>query len=199
MSDKFWIEQPDILFKHGKVLEVWPYKSMSFTQQLNATTRFVILTSLIGYMLLNNYIVLLLGVILALLIIVIYKFNKKRYLEGMTSSCPRPEIDPTHNNPFQNVLMTDYVDNPHKAQIKAEYNDNIEDKINTKVKSFIYKNNEDNKDIANIFANLSDNMEFEQSLRQFNINPSTSIPNSQADFLKYCYNDLYSEKPLNIY
>ena len=42
-------------------------------------------------------------------------------------------------------------------------------------------------------------MEFEQSLRQFNINPSTSIPNSQADFLKYCYNDLYSEKPLNIY
>ena len=36
-------------------------------------------------------------------------------------------------------------------------------------------------------------------MRQFHMNPSTTIPNSQDDFLKYCYRDLYSEKPLIVH
>ena len=36
-------------------------------------------------------------------------------------------------------------------------------------------------------------------MRQFYINPSTTIPNSQDNFLKYCYNDLYSEKNVTEY
>ena len=196
--DKFWTQDTTILFKHSKILEIWPYKSMSYEQQLNATTRFIIITSLIGYMLLNNYVVVLLGLVLISLIVLLYKFNKNSQKEGM-ASCSRPEIDPTLKNPFQNVMMTDYIDNPQKAPISAKYDENVEKKVNDTVKSMIMENNSDNKDISKIFSNLSDTMQFEQSLRQFNVNPSTSIPNTQDDFLKYCYNDLYSEKPLTIY
>ena len=71
--------------------------------------------------------------------------------------------------------------------------------INDKVKHFIYENNKDNKDIGKLFNNLANNIDFEKMMRQFHINPSTTIPNNQDDFLKYCYNDLYSEKPLMIY
>ena len=60
-------------------------------------------------------------------------------------------------------------------------------------------NNRDNKDIHKTFENLGNELEFEKSMRQFYINPNTTIPNTQDDFLKYCYNDLYSEKPLQVY
>ena len=95
--------------------------------------------------------------------------------------------------------MTDYVDNPEKTKVVAKYDEDVEGKINDKVKEIIVNNNKDNKEIENIFKNLSDTMEFEQSLRQFHINPSTTIPNDQGDFLKYCYNDLYSEKQVTLY
>ena len=68
--DKFWTEDPSILFRHSKLFELCPYKSMTYVQQFNATTRFVIL-SLLGYMFLNNYVVLLLGAVLVSLIFVV--------------------------------------------------------------------------------------------------------------------------------
>ena len=50
-----------------------------------------------------------------------------------------------------------------------------------------------------MFSNEKDNFEFEQNMRQFNTNPSTTIPNKQDNFLEFCYGKLYSEKPLTIY
>lgn len=198
--EKFWTEEPSILLKHENLLKIWPYRSMTYEEQLNATTRFVIIVSLLGYMFLNNYVVLLLGVILVLLILLVHRYkSQEKQVEGMTTGTCVEELFPTKTNPFQNVMLTDYVDDPEKPKVKAEYNEDVEKKINDKVKELIVNNNKDNKDIGNIFKNLSDTMEFEQSLRQFHINPSTTIPNDQGDFLKYCYNDLYSEKQVTLY
>ena len=62
MNDLFWFQDPKIIFRKDKILEVWPYESMTFYEKLNATTRFIILISLLGFMLLNNYLILLLVV-----------------------------------------------------------------------------------------------------------------------------------------
>ena len=105
----------------------------------------------------------------------------------------------TSKNPLYNVLNSDYVDNVNKEKLKDEYNENKEAEINHQTKQFIYEANKENKDIGKIFKNLSDELNFESSMRQFHINPSTTIPNDQSDFLNYCYGDLYSEKPLLIY
>ena len=95
--------------------------------------------------------------------------------------------------------MTDYVDNVNKPEVSKKYGPNEEQLINQKVKQFILSNNRDNKDIHKTFDDLGNELDFEKSMRQFYINPSTTIPNSQDDFLKYCYKSLHSEKPLIIY
>ena len=82
---------------------------------------------------------------------------------------------------------------------KSEYDETHEESINKNVKNFVLENNKDNKDIGKIFKDVGNNIEFESSMRQFHMNPSTTIPNDQNDFLKYCYGDLPSEKSVTVY
>ena len=200
MDTKFWLNDYTILFKKTKLLELWPYKNMSYEEQLNAITRFIILVSLVGYILMGNYIILLFGVILIICIAMIYKFHKKAKIETMKNHFAPPCGDfKNKSNPLDNVLMTDYVDNVNKPEVSKNYGPNEEQLINQKVKQFILSNNRDNKDIHKTFDDLGNELDFEKSMRQFYINPSTTIPNSQDDFLKYCYKSLYSEKPLIVY
>lgn len=199
MDAKFWLNDPKILFHKDKLLEVWPYTQLSFNQKINATTRFVIYVSLIGYVFLNNYLILLLGVIIIFILIITYKYNR---VESFESSLNSPSLDQgkhTSKNPLYNVLNSDYVDDVNKEEIKEDYGATKENDINHQTKQFIYEANKSNKDIGNIFKNLSDKIGFETSMRQFYINPSTTIPNNQRDFLNYCYGNLHSEKPLLIY
>lgn len=199
MDTKFWLNDPKILFHKDKLLEVWPYTQLSFNEKINATTRFVIYVSLIGYVFLNNYLILLLGVIIIFILIIAYKYNR---VESFESSLNSPSLDQgkhTSKNPLYNVLNSDYVDDVNKEEIKEYYGATKENDINHQTKQFIYEANKSNKDIGNIFKNLSDKIGFETSMRQFYINPSTTIPNNQTDFLNYCYGNLHSEKPLLIY
>lgn len=201
MTEQFWINDHCILFKKSKLMELWPYKSMSYNQQLNATSRFIIIVSLLGYMILNNYIVLLFGVILLLLIVSVHRFHKKSTMESMSNDVEAcgSSYNPTPKNPFQNVMMTDYEDKPDKPEVSKQYGSKEEAITNNEVKKFILDNNKDNEDIHKIFGTLGNEMEFENSMRHFNINPSTTIPNNQGEFLEYCYKSLYSGKPVNVY
>ena len=200
-GDLFWFYDPTILFRKDKLIQIWPYESMSFHQKLNATTRFILLISVVGFMLLNNYLILLFGVVLICLLVFIFNYYKKSHYESLENrevvSSNADKHTPT--NPLYNVLLTDYEDNVNKPEAEKEYNESNEEVINTSVKNFVLENNKDNKDIGKIFQNVVNNLDFEKSMRQFHINPSTTIPNNQDDFLKYCYGDLYSEKPLLIY
>lgn len=198
MDVKFWLHNPKILFHKDKLLEVWPYSHMSYNEKMNATTRFIIYASVLGYIFLNNYLILLLGLIMIIVLIFIFNYNRVESFESANLGS-LDEGKHTSKNPLYNVLNSDYVDNVNKDKLRDEYDQNKEAEINHQTKQFIYEANKGNKDIGNIFKNLSDKINFESSMRQFYINPSTTIPNEQKDFLKYCYGDLYSEKPLIIY
>ena len=198
MNTKFWLNEPKILFHKDKLLDVWPYSDMNYNEKMNATTRFIIYTSLFGYVLLNNYLILLLGVIIIVSLIFIYNYNSVENFQSLTyDSLDKGKH--TSKNPLYNVLNSDYVDDVNKEGIKEDYGATKESEINHQTKQFIYEANKSNKDIGNIFKNLSDKIGFESSMRQFYINPSTTIPNNQKDFLNYCYGNLHSEKPLLIY
>lgn len=198
MDTKFWLNNPKILFHKDKLLEVWPYMHMNYNEKMNATTRFVIFASLFGYIFLNNYLILLLGVVMIVLLIFIHNYNNVENFESANIGS-LDEGKHTSKNPLYNVLNSDYIDNVNKDKLRDEYDENKESEINHQTKQFIYEANQDNKDIGKIFKNLSDKLNFESSMRQFHINPSTTIPNDQGDFLNYCYGSLYSEKPLLIY
>ena len=168
METKFWLDDFTILFKKNKLTQLWPYKNMSYEEQLNAITRFIILVSLVGYALMKNYIILLFGIILVLLIVMLHNFHKKNKLEAMKNHFAPPCGDfKNSNNPLDNVLMTDYVDNVNKPEVSKNYGPNEEQLINQKVKQFILSNNRDNKDIHKTFDDLGNELDFEKSMRQF--------------------------------
>lgn len=201
MGDLFWFHDLTILFRKDKLMQIWPYESMTFHEKLNATTRFVMVISVLGFMCLNNYLIILFGIVLILLILFIFNYYKKTYYEAMENMDGSIIDSDKHSrmNPLYNVMVTDYQDNVNKPEASKHYDISKEKLINDNVKNFILENNKDNQDIGNIFKDVVNNLDFEKSMRQFHMNPSTTIPNNQDDFLKYCYSDLYSEKPLLIY
>ena len=192
----FWVNEPTILFNKKYITQIWPYSYLTYDEKLNAITRFIILITLLGYVLLNRFIIIVLGLIVVGIIVLLYK-KKEGLLFPYYGVNKQEEIE--QNNPFGNILMTDYKFNPNKKEVNAEYTPDLENSINRKIKDFIVQENNDNNEIYNLFNNIGDQFSFEQNNRQFYTNPSTTIPNKQDDFLSFCFGTLPSEKPLTIY
>lgn len=192
---KFWLDEPTILFDSRYILEIYPYDCMDKNEKLNATTRFIILITLFGYMCINNYLIFILGLIMIGVIIFIYRTQNTK--EGYDNLSEQEIIE--SNNPLRNILMDDYKYNVDKKAVDPEYNSQTEEKINTAAKNFILQQNKDNNEIETIFSNLGDNLTFEHSMRQFYTNANTTIPNNTEDLLKFLFGSLPSDKPLKIY
>ena len=191
---KFWADNPSILFDSKYITEIWVYSNMDTNQKLNAVSRLVILLSLIGYVCFNRYIIFILGLILLSLIVIIQKSGKK---EGFTNVEEYQRI--TSNNPLQNLLLPEYK-YKEKEKIIPKYDKDVENNINETAKNFILQENKDNADIGNIFSNLGDKFEFEQSMRPFYTNPVTTVGQTEyGDFLGYLFGSLPSDKPLKKY
>ena len=92
-------------------------------------------------------------------------------------------------------MPTDYYSSPEKKPAAPSYNKNTQDKIYESAKQLVSEVNPDQPDIAEkLFSDLGEKINLEQSLRPFHSNPSTTIPNDQDGFLKYCYGDMISCK-----
>ena len=192
----FWINNPSILFNSQHITEIWPRTNMTPDEKLNAMTRFIIVISLVGYMCINRIIIIVFGLIFIGIIVILYKTKK----EGMAPYFNDDVKSEIHsNNPFNNVLITDYLFNPDKPEFNEDYTPDLENRINNSIKTSIVEQNKDNDDIQDLFKRDSDNLELEQNSRQFFTNPITTIPNKQDSFLEFCYGNLPSEKPLTIY
>ncbi len=107
---------------------------------------------------------------------------------------------PTSKNPFSNVLMTDYEFNPDKKPAPPSFNANVNNDIVNQAKNLIQEQNPYDPSIADkLFKGTGDSLVFEQSLRQFTSNPSTTIPNDQKAFADFCFGTAISAKESNIF
>ena len=96
-----------------------------------------------------------------------YLEDKKKKLEN------GDETEPTTNNPFMNInLITDKRDKP-KA---VDYYDNKE-----------IKKDVTNRFNFNLYRDVSDLYNKNNSQREYYTMPSTTIPNEQTSFAKWCY------------
>lgn len=192
---EFWFYKPDILLNKNYITEIWIQDNMSLEQKVNALTRLIILLNLVGFFIYNH--IFFIG-LLFIFLIVIYLFykEKKETFSDYKHFKKNNKQKYTDKNPFKNVLMTDYVDNPGKLPQQNVLN---EISVESDVKKIIYDLNKDNTDNYKLFESKKDDFEFNQSLRQFTTNPETTIDQSNKDFLSFCYGSLYSEKPLRIY
>lgn len=190
---EFWIDNPKILFNVNHIQEIWIYPGMTLNEKLNAMTRLIILLSLLGFVVFNRSIFLIIGLILIALIVIFHK--KDTLMEGMTN---QNVILPM--NPVNNVLMTDYKEFPNLKPNHPEYNEDVENTINTSAMSSILLQNKDNKDMIRGFSTTRDQMEFEQSMRPFFTKPVNTVDQAEyKGFIKFLAGSMPSDKPLQIH
>ena len=216
----FWGENPNVLLQQPYIFEFFPAPGMTYEQKLNAITRAVIAFAMLSFIITKSVRTLLFTIVTLGAIYMLYSYHKqemenlekKRASEGFTASpianelfkknnMPVPEgifTEPDSSNPFGNVLVTDYDYNPNKKPAPPAFNKNVEKDILTQAKRFVAEANPDHPDIADkLFKDAGSELMFEQSLRPFNSNPSTTIPNDQAGFAEFCYGSMISCKEGN--
>lgn len=181
--EKIWYEDIHHFITKENYYLIWPSKEMAFAEQLNCLMRFSIYFAIVVFLIKKDANILFIPIFMGIFTYYIYmvdtqnKQNEKMLMEKMSvmkdgvtgKTCQIP----TANNPFMNVLMTDYVANPQRAKACT---------ITNKVKKNINKHFDDNlfRDIDDIFhKNASD--------RQFYTTPNTGIPNDQTGFAKWLY------------
>jgi len=191
-KETFWLYNPILLFDKN----VYPTYEMTYIEKLNSICRLIILLTIVGYLLTESTRFIITGVITLFCIIILYFVNVNKH-EGYTE-LPDEESKiytmPTEKNPLMNVSLLDYTENP-KREKAAPYNDNINEEITEKTKDFIVNHTFKNENVKDkLFKEIGDSYNFDQSMRNWVVNPNTSIPNDQTAFLKYCYGDMKSCK-----
>lgn len=177
--DKFWLNDYSILYRSNKVTEFFPTTSMNLAEKLNALVRLSIYIGVILLLIKSSYIYLYIPLITMGASVVIHKTYSKK--EGYQQNRLVPfkkerkqkKVKPTVDNPFMNInLITD--DRKRNGATlsfdKPKIQEEIEDKFN-----------------YNLYRDVSDLYGKNNSQREFYTAPSTTIPNDQTSFAKWCY------------
>lgn len=199
-NTQFWINNPKILLNNKYITEVSFNNNMTLEQKLNALTRFIILVSIVGFILIRHFSILLLGIFFILIVVLYHSYLKTEDKEnfsliGLLDLNKKEAINKT--NPLMNPLTSDF--NTKFKQNEALDNEKYNNEINDIAKNTIIDINENNKDNNKLFNDLESNLNFETSMRQFYSIPGSSVPNGQEKFLDFCYGNLTSEKNISVY
>lgn len=200
MSSTFWINEPNILIDFKQPL--LPNNSLSCEANINAITKLVIFTAIFGFIVTESLNYIISGVLTILLLIFIYyQTKKKEHYSNInkTSYSNKYKIksdtkQPTTDNPLMNVSLPEINGNPNRSQADKSYTPENMEKINQSVKENVLANNDLD---PRLFKDLGDELNFDQSMRQFYTNPSTTVPNDQNGFIQFCYGDMKSCKEDN--
>lgn len=164
------------------LFDIVPSTQMTFSEKLNAVFRFSIYSSIVLYALSNNpnsfLVIVIIGVITYLLNIshVEEPYMHDTYGDNRdpNNKAPLPTgyTVPTKDNPFMNVLMNEYAENPTRNP--AVYNKQVKQQIND------YFN-------ENLYRSIDDIYQKNASDRQYYTMPNTMIPNDQEKFANWLY------------
>ena len=197
MSSTFWISQPNILIDLKQPL--LPNPNLNCETNINAITKIVILVSLLGMVLTESLNYAISGILTILLLIFIYYHSKKQeHYENLNirNKCKLNinTTKPTSQNPLMNVLLPEINGNPNRSPAEKSFDLGTKQQINDQVKQTIISDTDLD---PRLFKSLGEEVSLSQSMRQFNTNPSTTIPNDQDGFIKFCYGDMKSCKEDN--
>jgi hypothetical protein len=165
-------------------LSIWPNEEMTTNQKLNSITRLVVIMTLLGYLVTKTMKIMLTGIVTIVSIIVLFHVQQYKEKEQFTNSETLKEYtQPSPNNPCMNVMLHEIHENPERPRAAYAYEESISDKIDEMTKQFITKD----KDPDQIFNDLGDNFNFNQSMRAFHPMANTQIPNDQKAFTDFCF------------
>jgi len=218
----FWLNEPTILFNKKHITEIWPNPNMSNMEKLNAISRFVIIASLLGYLITLNIGIIFVGIITLAVIAILYHVQSNKTKEDEKAKELPPKIkenftnailynevkddytNPKENNPMMNVLLPEISYNPTRNEAAPAFNAEVEKNINNSTKDYVVDttfSDESTKQKEYIkrklFSDLGDSYTFDYSMRNFYTNPNTTIPNDQGGFANFCFGDMISAKEGN--
>jgi len=223
MTIQFWTNDPTILFNKEYVLELWPTANMCYEQKLNSISRLIILLTILGYILTMSKRVLAVGALTLLVIFVLYSMRKqkvtKEMLEGfnvqgnevtgMFDNKPKSFVNPVtldavlrtefkegnKKNPFSNVLLTQINDEPNRKAAPPAFNVDVDEDITKNVKRTVQMLNPGIKNTnKQLFGDLWQQFELDQSNRVFYSTPNTRVANDQGAYGQYLYGWMPSGK-----
>lgn len=224
MTTPFWFNDPLILFNKENILQIWPSPQMTFEEKLNAISRIVILMSILGFIFTRNWNLVIIGIITLAIIFTIYKLRKQTIVNSLLktegfknkSSSKSKSLssgqmlkDPvtlenilrsnfhptTKKNPFGNVLLTEINDTPNRLSAAPSFNPDVYDEIDSAVKK---QTQMLNPGIINtnkqLYGDLKDNYDLDNSMMQFYSMPNTRVANDQGAYAEYLYGNMPSGK-----
>jgi hypothetical protein len=218
MSIPFWSNDPTVIFNKEYILEVFPTTDMYYEQKLNAVTRMIIVISILGYLYTRSIRIPIAGV--SMIAVIYFVFRSRKYKvtrdmihEGFTASpdtsvIVNPETlesvlrseykEGNKKNPFSNVLLTQITDDPSRKAAPPAFNPEIDEDITRNVKKAVQFMNPDIKNTSKqLYGDLYENFELDQSNRTFFSTANTRVENDQASFADYLYGNMPSSKESN--
>ena len=218
----FWLNEPTILFDKKQITEIWPNPNMSNMEKLNAISRFVIIASLLGYLITLNMGIIFVGIITLAVIAILYHVQSNKIIadekakelppkikESFTNAILYNEVkddytSPKENNPMMNVLLPEISYNPTRNEAAPAFNAEVEKNINNSTKDYVVDSSFSDESTKQkeyikrkLFSDLGDSYTFDDSMRNFYTNPNTTIPNDQEGFANFCFGDMISAKEGN--
>jgi hypothetical protein len=223
MTTEFWTNEPTILFNKEYMLDLWPSSNMNYEQKLNAITRLIILVSILGYILTMSIKIIFVGIITLVIIFVLFKLKKQKITKEMlnegfkvqanevtgmfdkTISTTNPVTlesvlktdfkEGTKRNPFSNVLLTEIMDEPNRKAAPPSFNPDVDEQITKDVKRSVQFMNPEIKNTSKqLFGDLYEEFNLDQSNRVFFSTANTRVNSDQGAFGKFLYGDMPSAK-----
>lgn len=221
MSTQFWTNEPTILLNKEYIFDLWPSSNMNYEQKLNSITRLIIIITILGYILTSSIRILVAGIVTIIVIFVMYKMRKQKLTseimkEGFkitgnqsTSDNPTTITNPetlqtslksefklgNKKNPFSNVLLTDIMDDPDRKAAPPSFNPDVDVDITKNIKKSVQFMNPGIKNTnKQLYGELWENFELDQSNRAFFSTANTRVVNDQGAFSKFLYGDMPSAK-----
>jgi hypothetical protein len=108
----------------------------------------------------------------------------------------RTEFHPTtKQNPFGNVLLTDIMDDPERKAAAPSFNPDVHEDITSAVKKQTQMLNPDiNNTNKELYGDLKDNYDLDNSMMRFYSTANTKVGNDQGAFANYLYSNMPSAK-----
>ena len=224
MTIQFWSNDPSILFNKEYIFELWPTTSMCYEQKLNAISRLIILLTILGYILTMSKRIIVVCILTLVVIFVLYRMRKQKVTKdmlenfdvlgnevtGLFDNKPKSFVNPvtldsvlrtefkegTKKNPFSNVLLTEITDDPNRKAAPPSFNIDVDEDITKNVKRSVQMMNPGIKNTNyQLYGDLWQKFELDQSNRVFYSTPNTRVTNDQGAYAQYLYNDMkYSGK-----
>lgn len=184
LQESIWFKDPKNFIGPSNYDRFFPSKEMTFAEQLNSLMRFSLYFSLLMFVVKKDTNIFFVPVFVAGFTYMLFSVdtkNKQREKfytksKGLQEDPHTKELcsAPSKDNPFMNVLMSEYATNPQRKRACTV----TEGKTKTRVKK-LFENN--------LYRDVSDIYDKNASDRNFYTTPITTIPNDQNSFAQYCY------------